>query len=142
MYKSVTPDPNDVTATDVVGDFRGSRAVDLGNNTDWQFNDPNPELGVTFEEPIDLGWVIVKTGNTQDFSKFRRPVELTLVFPDGSSQVLNLADTKDDQVFEVKKDDLESVLVQVADIRGPEDQPISITEIEFQAKLPPGTQPD
>jgi hypothetical protein len=128
-----------VTATDEIPPFTGSRAVDLGNNTDWRFNDTSPVLSVAFEVPIDLGWVIVKTGNTQDFANFRRPVELTLEFPDGSEQVLALADTKDDQVFEVKKDDIESVTVQVAELRGPEDKPISITEIEFQAKQPPGT---
>jgi hypothetical protein len=133
-FVTVTPDPNQVKASDELKGFEGRRAVDVFSNTDWQFNNPEAKLEVGFEQPIDLGYVIVKTGNLAAFSDFRRPTTLTLQFPDGSTQVLNLQDVKEDQPFEVKKDDLDKVTVFVSNIRGPDDKPIAVTEIEFQAK--------
>ena len=41
-FVTVTPDPDEVSASDELEGFEGRRAVDVFSNTDWQFNDPEP----------------------------------------------------------------------------------------------------
>jgi hypothetical protein len=135
----VTPIPDDVTATSETEGHEAPQLADGYYNTDWQGTDKAPVITVDFEVPIDLTYVIVRTGNYDAFADFQRPVELTLEFPDGTTETLTLSDTRDPQTLEVAKDDLESVMVRIGDTRGPEDAPISISEIEFWAKKPAGS---
>ncbi len=127
----VVPRPEDISATSEVKDHEARLIGDKASNTDWQGTDKVPEITVEFEEPIDLGWVIVRSGNPSAFADLRRPSAIELVFPDGSTKRIELEDTKDPQTFEVSPGTIDSLVIRVVDTNGPEAAPISISEIEF-----------
>jgi ribosomal protein L40E len=127
----VIPRPEDISATSELSGHEARLIRDGSTVTDWQGTDKVPEITVKFEEPIDLGWVIVRTGNSAAFADMRRPSALELVFPGGSTQRIDLEDTKEPQTFEVSASDIASLVIRVVDTNGPESTPISISEIEF-----------
>ncbi len=90
----VVPRPEDISATSEVKDHEARLIGDQASNTDWQGTDKVPEITVRFEEPIDLGWVIVRVGNPSAFADLRRPSAIELVM-DGSVKRIELEDTKD-----------------------------------------------
>ena len=130
----VVPRPEDVTATSEVKGHEARLIRDGITVTDWQGTDKVPEITVKFEEPIDLGWVIVTSGNSAAFADMRRPSALEFLFPDGSTKRVELEDTKEPQTFELSAGDVSSVVIRVVDTNGPESTPISISEIEFFKK--------
>lgn len=130
----VVPRPEDISATSEVKGHEARLVGDKASNTDWQGTDKVPQITVKFEEPIDLGWVIVRSGNSAAFADLRRPAALELVFPDGSTKRIELEDAKDPQTFEVSAGIIGSLGIRVVDTNGPEAAPISISEIEFFKK--------
>lgn len=130
----VVPRPEDVSATSEVSGHEARLIRDGSTVTDWQGTDKVPEITIKFEEPIDLGWVIVRTGNSAAFADMRRPSALEFVFPDGSTKRIDLEDAKEPQTFEVSASDIASLVIRVVDTNGPESTPISISEIEFFKK--------
>jgi hypothetical protein len=142
VRKAIAPTPQIVTPTAVtsgdpsadVKDHPATLVWDKATNTDWQTNSKTPSLTVTFKDKIDLMFVLVYPGNSAKFVDFRRPSKLELDFPDGSSQVIDLADTKDKQSFSVTKDGIDSLVIKILDTNGPDTAPISISELEFNKK--------
>ena len=130
----VVPRPEDVTASSEVKGHEARLIRDGSTATDWQGTDKVPEITVKFEEPIDLGWVIVTSGNSAAFADMRRPSALEFDFPDGSTKRIDLEDTKEPQTFELSGGVISSVVIRVVDTNGPESTPISISEIEFFKK--------
>jgi hypothetical protein len=130
----VVPRPEDISASSEVKDHPARLVADGRTPTDWQGTDKVPEITVKFEEPIDLGWVIVHAGNAAAFADLRRPSALELVFPDGSTKRIELEDKKEPQTFEVSPGTIDSLVIRVVDTNGPESAPISISEIEFFKK--------
>jgi hypothetical protein len=142
VRKAIAPTPQIVTPTSVTS---GDPAADVKNhppalvwdkatNTDWQTTSKTPSLTVTFKDKIDLMFVLVYPGNSAKFVDFQRPSKLEIDFPDGTSQVIELADTKDKQSFAVAKDGIDSLVIKVLDTNGPATAPISISELEFNKK--------
>jgi len=126
--------PVDITASSAVKDHPASLVWDEATNTDWQGTGDKPELTVTFKDKIDLMFLIVYPGNSQKFVDFRRPSKIEVVFPDGSTKVIDLVDDKKKQPFEVTKDGISSLVIRVLETNGPEGAPISISELEFNKK--------
>jgi hypothetical protein len=139
IRKAIAPTPQivtpvSVTASSEVAGHPATMVWDKATNTDWQGNDKTPTLTVTFKDKIDLMFLLVYAGNSSKFVDFRRPSKIEVVFPDGTSQTLDLADTKDKQSFAVSKDGIDSLQIRILDTNGPESAPISISELEFNKK--------
>jgi hypothetical protein len=142
IRKAIAPTPEIVTPTAVTSgnpsaDVKGhppQLVWDKATNTDWQTTDKTPTLNVTFKDKIDLMFVLVYPGNSANFVAFRRPSKIEIDFPDGTSQTIDLQDTKDKQSFSVSKDGISSLTIKVIDTNGPDAAPLSISEIEFNKK--------
>jgi hypothetical protein len=130
----VTPRPGDLSASSQLEDHPARLIADGFSNTDWQGTDKAPEVTVAFETPIDLMSVIVNPGNAEAFADFRRPKVLEFVLPDGSTKRVDLEDAHEPQTFEVGGDGIDQLVIRVIETRGPEEAPISISEIEFFEK--------
>ena len=126
--------PVSITASSEVAGHPATMVWDKATNTDWQGNDKTPTLTVKFKDKIDLMFVLVYSGNSAKFVDFRRPSKIQIVFPDGTTQDIDLADTKDKQSFAVSKDGIDSLQIRILDTNGPDSAPISISELEFNKK--------
>jgi len=139
VRKAIAPTPQIVTPTAIkasseVDGHPATLIWDKATNTDWQGNDKTPTLTVTFKDKIDLMFLLVYSGSSSKFVDLRRPSKIEVDFPDGTSQVLDLADTKDKQSFAVSKDGIDSLKIRILDTNGPDSAPISISELEFNKK--------
>jgi hypothetical protein len=126
--------PTAITASSEVDGHPATMVWDQATNTDWQGNDKAPTLTVTFKDKIDLMFLIVFPGNATEFKAFRRPSKIEVVFPDGTSQTVDLAETKDKQPFPISKDGIDSLQIRILETTGPDTAPISISELEFNKK--------
>ena len=131
----MTPErPVTVTASSELPDHPVQKAFDTFNNTDWQGNDKVPTITITFKAPIDLGALIIYSGNKDQFTDLRRPSQIALDFPDGTSTTLNLQDIATAQTLNFSASKVDKVTIRVLATNGPETAPISITEMEFFRK--------
>jgi hypothetical protein len=126
--------PIAVKASSEVTGHEAARLFDTFANTDWQGTDKAPEITVTFEEPVDLGAVIVHLGNAEAFVDTRRPAKLELVFSDGTTKTITPEDVHDPQTFELSASKTTSVTIRIIATNGDEATPISISELEFFKK--------
>jgi hypothetical protein len=126
--------PVTISASGSIKDHPPELAFDTFVNTDWQVADKVPAVTVTFDGPIDLGAVIVHGGFKDTFTAFRRPATMVFDYPDGKSQTIELQDTPDEQKFELSGSKVDSLTIRITSTYGPEDKPISISEIELFKK--------
>ena len=68
-------------------------------------------------------FLLVYSGNSSKFVDFRRPSKIGVAFPDGSSQDIDLADTRTSSRSSVSKDGIDSLRIEVLDTNGPDDGP-------------------
>jgi hypothetical protein len=128
---AVHPIKDTVTGSSEVTDHGAPLALDTFSNTDWEATDKAPELTIPFQEAIDLHSVIVYSGSAAKFVDLRRPSALEFVLPDGSTQRVELLDTKDKQTISLSGNDVKQVVVRIVATYGPEDAPIALSELEF-----------
>ena len=126
--------PVSIAASSEVADHPARLLFDAATNTDWQGDGKAPTITVTFEEPVDLGAVILHIGSTKGFVDTRRPAELTFTFPDGSSQKISLEDIPESQTFDLSGSKVDSLVITITATNGPETAPISISEVELFKK--------
>jgi hypothetical protein len=126
--------PVTIAGSSAIGDHPADLAFDTFTNTDWQVNDKVPSVTVTFAEPVDLGATIIQGGFKDTFTDLRRPAKLAFDYPDGSSQTIDLEDVPDAQTFDLNGSGVDEVTIRVVATYGPEDQAISLSEIELFKK--------
>ena len=108
---------------------------DRNPSSEWRGTDANPTFSVSFEQPIDLMFLIVHNGSPGDaFVANRRPSKIEVVFPDKSSKVIDLEDKHEIQSFEVSANGIDELTIKVLETNGPKDAPISVSEFEFNMK--------
>ena len=126
--------PAAVEAADDVPGHPAELMFDTFTNTDWRTAAANPEVTVRFEEPVDLGAIIVHSGAADGFVELRRPATLVLEFPDGSSTTIRLEDVHDPQQFDLGASGVDRVVIRVGETNGPAGTDLSISEIELFAR--------
>ena len=126
--------PRSSASGETLADFPATNLWDKNPHTEWRGTDQLPTFTVTFKEKIDPMFFIIHNGSAENFVDFRRPSKVELVFPDGSSQVLDLEDVHELRSFEMSANGIDSLTIKVLAFEGPPDQPISISEIEFNKK--------
>jgi hypothetical protein len=130
----VNPVTASVRASSEVEDHPGALVIDEFSNTDWQATDKAPELSLAFEEPVDLSAMIVYAGSADHFLELRRPSQLEIVLPDGSTQAISLEDTHDPQTFDVSGNGVDRLTIRIRGTYGPEGAPVALSTIEFFKK--------
>lgn len=129
-------------ATSVVDGHPASHAVDLLNNTWWAEGEEGPGVGaqlfVDLGEPVDIAKVGFLNGAAEDdeFLAQPRAREVHLVFSNGVTLDVTLADDREFQVFDVEgAEGVTSVEVQILSVYpGQEGEELSLTEIELRTR--------
>jgi hypothetical protein len=118
-------------ATSQIEDHGPGKVIDTFSNTDWRSDEATPSITLTFQEPIDLGAVIVHNGSATGFVDQRRPATLRFTFPDGSAKDINLVDDHKPQEFTIDANGISEVVVSVLSTNGPAGTPMALSELEF-----------
>lgn len=126
--------PVAIEATDERPDHGAELLFDRAPGSHWEAAGDAPAVTVVFDEPIELGAIIVYNGAAQGFVDLRRASVLEVVFPDGTSRRLTLEDVHEAQTLDLAGPATDRVTVRVADTDGPADAPVAISELEFFAK--------
>lgn len=120
-------------------------AIDGFNNTYWAASprDKAPFLKLTFASPTDLADIGITPGAsgtapTDNYLAQPRPHDVHLVFSDGTTQELNIADNQKAQFFPINVKQVTYVEIYVlstwAPNPGPNISSVAITEVEFRIK--------
>lgn len=119
-------------------------AVDGFNNTYWAAlpGDHLPFLKLTFANPTDLAEIGITSGASgtapsDQFLAQPRPRAVHLVFSDGSTVDLNLADQAAVQFFALNARQVTFVEIHILSVwptAGPSPSSVAITEVEFKTK--------
>ena len=105
--KTGTPTPvhaSSVTATSSTTGHAASLAVDAFSNTYWAASlskDAHPKLTVGFSPAVNVDVILFISGNTANELSEPRPKELHIVFSNGATQNLLLADEATSQQFNI-----------------------------------------
>lgn len=126
--------PVSATASSELSGHPATKMFDTYSNTDWQGTGASPTITVTFKEPFRLGAVDLFIGNADAFVDMRRPARLALDFSNGSSTTIDLQDVHDRQNFSLDAPNVQTVTITVLTANGPQDAPVSISEIVFYRK--------
>jgi hypothetical protein len=127
--------PSNAEASEEVTGHPPSDVVDTFTNTEWQADGATPSLTLGFEEPFELGALIVHNGASKDtFLALRRARVIEIVFSDGTVHRVELKDVHDPQNFDVSGPSGDSLTILVVETYGPDDAPLAISELEFFAK--------
>jgi hypothetical protein len=127
--------PINLEASDEVTGHPPGDVIDTFTNTEWQADGANPTLTLAFEEPFELGALIVHNGASEDaFLELRRAEVIEIVFSDGTVQRVELQDVHSPQNFDVSGPSGDSVTIRVVETYGPDGAPLAISEMEFFAK--------
>ncbi len=122
-------------------DHPGSLVTDGNTLTYWAADTAvgSPELLVEFQEPTDLGKLIVHNGATgEEFLAYARPRTVVIRYASGDEQELELRDTAGDEVFDLDARSVEELTITVVDWYAA--QPprstttIALRELEFRAR--------
>jgi hypothetical protein len=96
-----------------------------------------PALYVPFSPGTVIDKILVTSGAGKEYRDYARPrilrVEVTAADGSVTTKDLELADTKDLQVFDIAAHDVASVGIAVVDVYTAAKSAVAITEIEFQA---------
>jgi hypothetical protein len=126
--------PISASASSENPDHSARLLIDTYNNTDWQTDDANPTITLTFQSPVDLAKLYVHNGTAENYTDFRRPTKIQVVIPGGSTTDISLVDDHKVQQFDVSASGLTTLEVRILETTGPTDQPIALSELEFIAK--------
>ena len=118
-------------ASSQIEDHGPGKLIDTFSNTDWQSPEDAPSITLTFQEPVDLGAIIVHNGSAPGFIDQRRPSRLRLTFPDGSSKEIDLVDDHKPHDFDLTANAVDAVTIDVIATNGPAGTPVALSEIEF-----------
>jgi hypothetical protein len=126
-------------ASDSIKDHAASKVTDGATNSDWQADGEHPTLTFTFERPIDIGALNLWNGAADAKTKalrtdLRRPSQLLLTAQNGQTATIDLDDIHDRQVRYVDLSGVEELVVEIVQTNGPDDAPVSLSEIEFLRK--------
>jgi hypothetical protein len=83
------------TATSSVADHPPSAAIDGYNNTYWAADlsqDPQPVLILSFARPVTIDAMLFTSGVPGDFTSEARPMQIHLVFSNGTAKDAHLSD--------------------------------------------------
>jgi len=127
--------PTSGEASDEVSGHPMADAFDTFTNTEWQANGANPSVTLAFEEPFELGALIVHNGATGEaFVQLRRAEIIEIEFPDGTIERLELQDVHDPQNLDVSGPAADTLTIRVVETNGPNAQPLAISELELFAR--------
>jgi hypothetical protein len=126
-------------ASDAIKDHQAAKVTDGATNSDWQADGRRPTLTFTFERPIDIGALNLWNGAADPKTKalrtdLRRPSQLVLTTQSGQEATIDLDDIHDRQVRYVDLSAVEELVIEVRETNGPDDAPVSLSEIEFLRK--------
>ena len=134
--------PVAVSATSELDGHPAAAAIDQIKNSYWaegaEGNGEGQGLVFDFEEPIDLAKVGFTSGASskpEDFVTQPRIRELQLLFDDGTTKTVELADKADFQSFDVERSGVTQVQLQIISVYPSlEGHAASLAEIEFFIK--------
>lgn len=122
-------------------DHPGSLVADRNTLTYWAADTAigSPELLVEFQEPTNLGKLIVHNGATQEeFLAYARPRTIVVRYAGGDEQELELRDTLEDEVFDLDARSVEQLTITVVDWYAAQPPTgtttIALRELEFRAR--------
>lgn len=130
------------SATSETEGHPAGHAVDLLKNTWWAEADPGPgdgtQLFVELGDPVDIAKVGFLNGaaDEETFLAQPRPREVHLVFSNGATRDVTLADSQEFQVFDVEgAAGVTSVEIQILSVYpGQDGEEMSLTEVEFRTR--------
>jgi len=136
--------PIGVSASSAIAGHLPPLADDRVKGTYWAAipSDRTPTLTFHFASPQDLSFIGITSGAsgtapTDQFLAQPRPHAVHLVFSNGTSKDLNLADVDKAQFFAIDAKQVTSVIVQVESVwptSAPPPSSVAIDEVEFQIK--------
>jgi hypothetical protein len=128
-----------VRATSQVRDHPAGAVIDGYKNTHWGADlerDPHPSLILDFDHPVAINVMLFTCGNSGDFAGTARPMQLHLVFSNGSTQDVHLADKADPQQVHVDDEsNIGQIEIHVVSIYpSAQSHVLSMTEVEMFTK--------
>lgn len=137
QYEPVRPTGAEATAS--LADHGPLLAVDGISNSYWAEGGEGDGQGETlvlrFDRPVDLDRIGITSGTSgepEDFVAQPRPERLHLVFSDGSTSDLDLEDSSNFQIFDIKARQATSVEVHIESVYGAlGGSDLAITEVEL-----------
>jgi hypothetical protein len=136
--------PTGWSGTTAIAGHPPNLAADGYSNTYWAAvpNDAHPVLTLKFATPTDLAEIGITSGAAgtapaDQYLAQPRPHVVHLVFSDGTSKDLNLADQQKTQFFALEAKQVTSVQIQVLTTyvtAGPAPSSVAITEVEFKVR--------
>lgn len=137
-----TPVPlqaSSVQASSAAPGHNGDRATDAYINTYWAAplaQDPHPKLSVGFPQAANVTAILFISGDADNYRAEPRPKLVHIVFSNGGSQDVTLADTNKQQTFTLSgANGITGVTIQIMSVyTSTSGNAVSITDIEFFAK--------
>jgi hypothetical protein len=137
--KTGTPTPvhaNSVTATSSTTGHAANLAVDAFSNTYWAAplsKDAHPKLTVGFSPAVNVDVILFISGNTANELSEPRPKELHIVFSNGASQNVTLADEATSQQFNINgATKVTGVTIQIMSVYGSTSgNDVALSDVEF-----------
>jgi hypothetical protein len=128
-----------VKASSAVSGHDGSLAVDAFSNTFWEAalaKDPHPTLTVGFAPNTNMGVMLFISGDTANELSEARPKQVHIVFSNGASQNLTLADTGNSQQFTINgASAISSMTIQITSVYpSTTGTAVALSDVEFFGK--------
>jgi hypothetical protein len=140
-FSSTTSAPSQVrvssvTATSSIPGHSGDRAVDPYINTYWAApfgGNAQPTLSVGFAASTNVTVILVVSGDADNYSAEPRPKLVHIVFSNGGTQDITLADTSKQQTFTLSgANGITGMTIQIKSVYpSTKGNAVSITDIEF-----------
>jgi len=137
--KTGTPTPvhaTSVTATSSTTGHAANLAVDAFSNTYWAAplsKDAHPKLTVGFSPAVNIDVILFISGDTANELSEPRPKELHIVFSNGASQNVTLADEATSQQFNINgATKVTGVTIQIMSVYGSTSgNDVALSDVEF-----------
>jgi len=137
--KTGSPTPvhaSSVTATSSITGHEANLAVDAFSNTYWAAplsKDPHPKLTVGFSPAVNIDVLLFISGNTANELSEPRPKELHIVFSNGVSQNVTLADEATSQQFNINgATNVTGVTIQIMSVyASTSGNAVALSDVEF-----------
>jgi len=143
-FNSKVAAPTPVHATSVkasssITGHDGSLAVDAFSNTYWAAplnHDPHPTLTVGFSPAVNISVMLFISGDTANELSEARPEELHLVFSNGATQNIKLADEATSQQFNINgATKVTGVTIQIMSVyASTSGNAVALSDVEFFGK--------
>lgn len=134
--------PVAIVSTDPV--VEGNPVTNIGDthhNTHWMTAPGvnTPTFVVEFERPVDIHKIVIRSGDSQQFSKSNRPRVIHVVYSNTLSQDMTLEDKGDQQTVNIRNaGDIDTMEFQIQEVHaatsGVETAGVAISEITFFTK--------